>query len=410
MADAVARTRTQSLHFIASPPPLPPLQPSELPIASISKSQPPPPLLTESTVGDLARAPSLPQSTPAHHPAHPYVPDEREVVKRSIASPLPQPQQPAHRTPPTPTPPPITETAGTDSGRPAAFSSSLAKALFSVSDGEDISDPPDDSESSDGNPDTAVQRHQTAKRLRATSSPVAKSLKRRRTTTSVVKETAATGSHPPRPAQSSNRSKKMELDSLADDMDARADDGPESEDEVMAGSDDELGGGEKAASPPRRGSVRKGKATVGNVPSSSTPSSILSLGKDIPITYAPLGDPLEEDELFELDWFAPARLNAPQGKGKPSKRGKTSSIAPVSGVSPPVLQTGPMRPTRRWRSFVAPRMTVTPELEALGEVELSDGAFRFPFNAQVIKCFSSFDAFLIGQIIGRAGCKPPSSR
>jgi hypothetical protein len=197
----------------------------------------------------------------------------------------------------------------------------------------------------------------------------------------------------------------MELDSSADDMDTRAVGGPESEDEVMAGHDDELGGGEKAASPPRRGSVGKGKAAVRNVPSSSTPSSILCLGKDIPVPYAPLGDPLEEDELLELDWFAPARLNAPQGK--PSKQGKMSSIAPVSGVSPPVLQT---RPTRHWCSFVAPRMTLNPELEALGEVELSDGAFRFPFNAQVTKCFSSFDAFIIGQIIGRARCKPPSSR
>ena len=208
MADAVAPPSTHSLHFFTTPPPLPPLRPSELPIASISKSQPPPPPLTEFTVGELARAPSLPQSTPAHHSARPSVPDEREVVKHSIASPLPQPQQPDRRTLPAPTPPPITETAGTNSGRPADLSSTLAKTLFSVSDGEDISDPPDDSESSDGNQDTAVQRRPTAKRLRAISSPAAKSSsKRRRTTTSVAKETAATGSHPRRPAQSSNRSK-----------------------------------------------------------------------------------------------------------------------------------------------------------------------------------------------------------
>jgi hypothetical protein len=124
------------------------------------------------------------------------------------------------------------------------------------------------------------------------------------------------------------------------------------------------------------------------------------LGKDIPAAYEPLGDPIEEDELLELDWFASP--TAP-----PAKPSKTKSMVPISAVSPPVSQ---MLPTRRWHSFVAPWMTLNPELEALGEVELSDGAFHFPFNAQVTKCFSSFDAFIIGQIIGWARCKPPSSR
>jgi len=117
------------------------------------------------------------------------------------------------------------------------------------------------------------------------------------------------------------------------------------------------------------------------------------LGKDIPFTYEPLGDLLEEDELFELDWFAPVHPTTPQGK--PSKKGKNKSMAPVSDVSPLVSRT-----TRRWHSFTAPWMTLNPE--APGEVKLSDEVFCFPFNAEVIKHFSSLGAFLIGQTIGSA--------
>ena len=127
----------------------------------------------------------------------------------------------------------------------------------------------------------------------------------------------------------------------------------------------------------------------------------MHLGKDIPITYEPLGDPLEEDELFELDWFAPVHPPAPQGK--PSKKRKTKSMAPASGVSTPVLQTA-----RRWHSFKAPWMTLNPE--APGEVELSDEMFCFPFNAEVIIRFSSLGAFLIGQTIGRARSEFTPSR
>ena len=108
----------------------------------------------------------------------------------------------------------------------------------------------------------------------------------------------------------------------------------------------------------------------------------MHLGNDFPATYEPLGDLLEGDELFELDWFAPMHPTALQGK--PSK-GKTKSNAPVSGLSPLVSQ---MLPTHCWHSFAVPWMTLNPELEALGEVELLDGAFCFPFNAQVINALA----------------------
>jgi hypothetical protein len=173
----------------------------------------------------------------------------------------------------------------------------------------------------------------------------------------------------------------------------------------MEGSGDEFGGNEKTARPPRGRSVGKGKVAAHKMPSPRAPSAILRLGKDIPVTYEPLGVPLVENELVELDWFALAGPTARQAK--PSKKGKKKSMAPVSGVSPTASQT---LPTRRWRSFTAPQMTLTPELEALGEVELSDGVFRFPFSAAVIKYFSSLDAFLIGRIIGRTRCELSTSR
>jgi hypothetical protein len=128
----------------------------------------------------------------------------------------------------------------------------------------------------------------------------------------------------------------------------------------------------------RRRERGRGKVAVHEMPSLHTPSAILRLGMDILVTYNPLGDSLGEDELLELDWFAPAHPTAPPAK--PSKKGKTKSMAPISGVSPPA---SPTLPTRRWRSFVVPQMTLNPKLEALGEVELSDGAFHFPFKAQV---------------------------
>jgi hypothetical protein len=200
----------------------------------------------------------------------------------------------------------------------------------------------------------------------------------------------------------------MEVDG-SDGMDIGSSDGVESEhgegssDEDKERNGDKFGGNEKAG-PVRGRSIGKrkgkGKAAVHKVPSPHTTSAILCLGKDIPAAYEPLGDPIEEDELLELDWFA--RPTAP-----PAKPSKTKSMVPISAVSPPVSQ---MLPTPRWRSFAAPQMTLNTELEALGEVELSDGAFRFPFDAQVIKYFSLLNSFLIGQIIGRARCNFSTSR
>jgi hypothetical protein len=119
---------------------------------------------------------------------------------------------------------------------------------------------------------------------------------------------------------------------------------------------------------------------------------ILSLEKDIPHTYEALPDPLEEDELFELDWFAPN--NSHSKGGKPSKKGKKNPMAPPPSSSPP---------TRSWHSFTAPMMTLNQELNEVGEVGLSDGPYCFPFKAQVIKHFRFFDRFLtFKSLIGRA--------
>jgi hypothetical protein len=196
-------------------------------------------------------------------------------------------------------------------------------------------------------------------------------------------------------------------------MDIDSDDGPESEDgdgcnnedKVIGRDGDQFQGSKRAASPTGGKSVGKWKAAVNKLPSLRTPSAALCLGKDIPAIYEPLGDPLAEDELFELDWSAPVGPTAPQGK--PSKKGKTKLMAPVSAASPHVSW---MLPTRHWHSFSAPRMALNPELEALGEVELLDVAFRFPFYAQVIKWFSPSGASLIDHIIARVRSKHSASR
>lgn len=391
--DAVGAPSTPSFHHLVTKPPSPPAKsPSSAslplmnpPTPSISETQPPPAPSTESTVGDpstaspLPRSTSVPASSSARCPAPPSIRDQ--LAKRSVASPLPQPQQPASPSLPTPTSPPVMQAAGTNSGGPDAPSSALAKAAFS--DDEDLSDPPSNETNSDQ--DTAIHHHRVEKRLRADSSPAAKAPpKRRRGVKSAAKPKAVTanrGIRPPRPAQSSIKTKERRSH---DDMDISLDDGPESEEgegsndeEVMGGQGNEFRGSKKAANP------LHGRFVAGNqIPSLHAPSATVRLGNDFPATYEPLGDPLEGDELFELDWFAPMRSTAPQGN---SSKGKTKSNAPVSGLSPPVSQ---MPPTRHWRSFAAPRMTLNPELEALGEVELSDGAFCFPFNAQVINALA----------------------
>jgi hypothetical protein len=262
-------------------------------------------------------------------------------------------------------------------------------------------------DASTGDQDTAVRRHGAAKRPRADTPPAEKApSKRSRTVKSEAKAKAVTRNartRPPRHAQSSSNKNERRL---GDDSDI--DGPPESEDEdggvdedvVMGENDDQFRGNEKLANPPR-GRFAKLDTAVNKLPPLRTPPAIVHLGKDIPVTYEPLGDPLEEDELFELDWFAPVHPPAPQGK--PSKKRKTKSMAPASGVSTPVSQTA-----RRWHSFTAPWMTLNPE--APGEVELSDETFCFPFNAEVIIRFSSLGAFLIGQTIGRARSEFTPSR
>jgi hypothetical protein len=121
------------------------------------------------------------------------------------------------------------------------------------------------------------------------------------------------------------------------------------------------------------------------------------LRRCIPAAYEAVADPLEDDELVELDWFAPAHTGAVQAEL--SKNGKKNTTPPVKGIPAPASQ---VLPTRRWHSFSATKMTLDAELEDIGEVRLSDGRFSFPFNAQVIQCFSPLDMFLTFQIIGRS--------
>ena len=338
-----------------------------------------------------APTPSLPHlvtsppSPPAKSPLRPSgTPTPDQHVKRSFTSPSPKLQQPASPSLLTHTLPPVMQAAGTNSGGPDAL---RLRSRVTFSD-EDLTDPPSD-EKSTRDQATAIHPHRAVKRPRADTPPAAKApSKRSRREKFAAKPKAVTmnvGTRSARPAQSSTKNKEHRSGDgmdISDPPESEDTDGSDDEDEVMGGNGDQFRGSEKAATPPRGRSVGKGKAAVIKTASLRTPSAILSLGKDIPVKYEPLSNPLQEDELFELDWFAPVDPTAPQGNL--SKKGKTKSMAPVSGVSPPVSQTPP---TRRWHSFTAPCMTLNPK--APGEVELSDGAFCFSFNAQVIKRFIS---------------------
>ena len=377
MADGVVVPLTRSSSHSVTPLPLPPkslsrtpgasVQPSDPPVTSISKSQPLPPPLTDSPF--LPRSISVPASS---SPQLLSIPDQHEDVIMHSVAPVPQSQQLARLIPPTSTPPPVIEAAETNADCAEALSSTLAKALFD--DSEDLSAPSDNG--LDGGESTANRRGGTVKRPRAASSPAVKtSSKRRRMVKSAGKPKPAmssVASRPPRSAQSHTHSQEMEVDIGSSDG-AESEHGEGRSDEDKERNGDKFGGNEKAG-PVRRGSIGKrkgkGKAAILKGPSPRTTSAILRLGKDIPAAYEPFGDPIEEDELLELDWFAGP--TAP-----PAKPSKTKSMVPISAVSPPVSQT---LPTRRWRSFVAPQMTLNSELEDFGEVELSDGAFHFPFD------------------------------
>jgi hypothetical protein len=300
------------------------------------------------------------------------------------------------------------QAAATNGGAPDP---SLIRSKVTFSD-EDLTDPSSDDDAftnaSTKGQGTTVRHHGAAKRPRADTPPAAKApSKRSRTVKSAAKLKAVTanvGTHPPRLAQPSttkNERRRSDDMDISNPPESEDEDRGDDKDEVMGENDDLFRGSEKAASPPRGRSVGKGKAASDKTPSLRTPPATVHLGKDIPFTYKPLGDPLEGDELFELDWFAPMHPTALQGK--PSKKGKTKSMAPASDVSPPVSRT-----TRHWHSFTAPWMTLNPE--APGEVRLSDEAFCFPFNAEVIKRFSSLGAFLISQTIGSARSEFSPSR
>ena len=108
--------------------------------------------------------------------------------------------------------------------------------------------------------------------------------------------------------------------------------------------------------------------------------------KDIPATYRPFQNPLEDDELLEFNWFAPAHPSAAK-----EKLSEKDPKAPVEGTRPPASQAPP---THSWHSFAAPMMALNEDLDRVGEVTLLGGSFCFPFEAQVIYCFTSLPMFL----------------
>jgi hypothetical protein len=302
--------------------------------------------------------------------------------------------------------------------------SALSTLLF---DGEDdLSDPPTDGENhhqvSMGSRPRPRPRHATTKRPRAPSTspegPAEMGWKPINWERLADLYTGPSRSPPPAPLASSDVDVEMDFDKGVE---------REDEDEIMGGDSDEVDmesedevefdrHSRAALVGVEGGIIGKGKGVNRKAPSSNKPSAptankisapthkkaqkekttkpgphrgptyhpIMSLEKDIPPTYEALGDPLEEDELFELDWFAPTNSGAKGGK--PSKKGKKNPMAPPPSSSPP---------TRSWHSFTAPRMTLDQELDDFSEVGLSDGTFCFPFKAQVIKYFRLFDRFLM---------------
>lgn len=257
----------------------------------------------------------------------------------------------------------------------------MADMLFG-SEG-DLSEPSADEGSAEEH-GASVQRQEVVKRLRFDLSPErASPAKRRRIMTPGAKPKASKMNPNIRQPQRSHSTRKDE-GSSAQNMDITSDDESEDEDVIMTGNSENSPGSEEPAGPSPKRVVGKGKAPAATTSSPRMRPAILHLGKHVPASYEALGDPLEDDELFELDWFAPSTR-------KPSEKGKGKSAEAASDVVPTASTA---LPPRHWHSFSAPQMSLNPELDDSGEVELSERAFRFPFNAQVIKRLSSLDSFL----------------
>lgn len=135
------------------------------------------------------------------------------------------------------------------------------------------------------------------------------------------------------------------------------------------------------ASSPRKMSVWGAKKAPNKQEPEVSNDGICPFQKDIPATYGPLQDPLEDDELLEFNWFVPVHPAAAKGK-PPGKDPK----APVEGTPPPASQAPS---ARSWYSFAAPTTALDEDLDSVGEVTLLGGSFCFPFEAQVIYCFAS---------------------
>jgi len=351
--------------------------------------------------------------------------DIAEVNDTGVMPRSPQPQQRVTSGLPS-VPSPAGLQAGTNSNEPQASSSApaghelLLTALFG--DDEGLSEP-DGEKDADADDDILVEqsspRHARAKRRRGASSspqpPADTPRKRRRRGSFAVKEAAkpkpAGRSSRPAPSGSHSKPSKADVD-MEMELDSGA--GSEAEDEDMGGdedaaSEDPVGKGkgkgkavEKASSSRHTSARRAPRAHKRGPQGGANYEGMLALEKDIPTTYRTLQNTLADDELMELHWFAPTHSGATRGK-LPEKNPKV----PVKGTPPPASQAPP---TRCWHSFAAPTMTLDQDLDGVGEVWLLDGSFRFPFEAQVIECFSSLCMFLTFQIIGRARRELPSSR
>lgn len=170
---------------------------------------------------------------------------------------------------------------------------------------EDLTDPSSD-ERSTRDQDTAIHHPRAVKRPRADTPPAAKAPSKRSCTVKLAAKPVVVATkaetHSSQPVQSSTKKEHCSGDDMGMDVinspESEDADGSDDEDEFMGGNGDQFRGRKKAVSPPYVRSVEKQKEAVDKAASLRTSSVILCLGNDIPVTYEPLDDPLEDDELF----------------------------------------------------------------------------------------------------------------
>lgn len=96
--------------------------------------------------------------------------------------------------------------------------------------------------------------------------------------------------------------------------------------------------------------------------------------------YKPMGDSLRDDELYELNWLAPTPQKSQLRKS--SGKRKTDSEPGMSNPAPTAPQTLPIR---LWYLFAAPCMMFNDEVPGVGEVNLAEARYAYPYNVEVIR-------------------------